>query len=330
MSDVKFTLLGPDTITLAKHTVDKLLRVGDGDAALLYLYILKTHGQGTSAEAAVALGKDTGTIATAMAVLSRLGLIECNAATAPPQAGISVPEESVLQSHEPHRYSSDEITREIQTNPDFSALLDETQRSLGKILSPDDISMLLGIYEELRLPSDVILTLITHCINESRARGGIRMPPMRYIEKAAYTWEREGILTLDRAEEYLKALELSKSARGEIKRALQISNRELSASERRYVDSWMAMGFKADAVEIAYDRTVISTGRLTWNYMDKILSRWHSKGLHSPQEIFENDKLFENKPQQSNAKPSEQKFGPPSADEYARMQRVLKKLKDEK
>ena len=42
---------------------------------------------------------------------------------------------------------------------------------------------------------------------------------------------------------------------------------------------------------MAYDRTVTQTGALKWPYMNKIIQSWHSKGLHTPEEIREKDTL---------------------------------------
>ena len=320
MADKTIRLSGPEVVTIAGQTIDKLMRAGDGDAALLYLYMLKTHGQSTPDEAASAMGKSAGWVATAMAVLSRLNLIKYDENAAEPQQDVPV--------EEPRRYSPDEIKREIDTGSDFSALVDETQRSLG-ILSPDGLERLFGIYRDLHMPAEVILLLITHCITESRRRGGGRMPSMRYIEKAAYTWEREGVFSFDRAEEYLKALETRRSARGEIKEALQIRGRELSATETGYVDEWVAMGFGADAVEIAYDRTVANTGKPAMGYMDSIIKNWHGKGLHTPQEILEKDRKPDKNRRSSGQKSSGQEFGAPDRQDIERMQRVLEKIKEE-
>ena len=321
MSGNKFILSGPETVTLAGQTVDKLLRAGDGDAALLYLYMLKTHGQNTPDDAAAAIGKSAGWVASAMAVLSRLGLIKYDGN--PAESRLDAPVE------EPRRYTMDEIKREIETGSSFSALVDEAQRNLGKILSPDELERLFGMYDGLRLPAEVIMLLITHCITESRGRGGGRMPSMRYIEKAAYTWERDGIFSLDRAEEYLKAHEARKSARGKIKAVLQIRDRELSDSEKRYVDGWVAMGFGIDAVEIAYDRTVLKTGKLSWGYMDSIMNNWHGRGLHASKEIMEKDGKPDRGAASNANKDPKQKFGSANQEEILRMQRVLDKIKEE-
>jgi len=324
MPDIKFILPGPETVTLAGQTIDKLIRAGDGDAALLYLYILKTHGQSTMAEAAAAMGKSHGEIATAMALLSRLGLVKLdNNTEANSQDALTK-----TPMEEPRQYSIDEIKHELEVGSEFYALVQETQNSLGKILSPDELLRLFGIYDALRIPPEVILQLITHCITESRGRGGGRMPSIRYIEKAAYKWEREGIFSLDRAEEYLKALEVLKSARGEIKTVLQIKDRELTDSEKRYVDGWITMGFTPDAIDIAYDKTVLNTGKLAWGYMDSIMKSWHDKNLHTSQEVLEKGITSNKNIAYDSKKTPEQKFGAPNHEDIERMQRLLNKIKE--
>jgi len=328
MTDIRITLPGPETVTIASQTIDKLVRAGDGDAAILYLYILKTQGQSSSAEAAAALGKSPGAIATAMAALSRLGLVKLDNGDGSDENG-SLDEPSDIPEKEPRRYSVDEIKGELERGSVFHSLVEEAQRSLGKILSPDELLRLFSIYDSLRMSPEVILQLITHCISESRGRSGGRMPSMRYIEKAAYTWEREGIFTLDRAEEYLKSLEQRKTARWEIKWAMQIKDREFSESEKRYVDNWIAMGFNAGAVAIAYDRTIMKTGKLAWSYMDTIMNSWHNKNLHTPQEILEKDVRPDRKAAYEALQAPGKKFGAADHNDIERMERILNRIKEE-
>ena len=317
----EFTLSGPETVIVTGQTIDKLLRAGDGDAALLYLYMLKTDEPVTPDKAAAAMGKSAGWVASAMAMLSRIGLIRSD--------DVIIGSLQEMPAEKPRRYTADEIKQEIEARADFSALIDEAQRCLG-LLSPDGLERLFGIYQDLRLPAEVIMLLITHCIAESRRSGGGRLPSMRYIEKAAYTWEREGIFSLDKAEEYLKALEDRRSIRGEIKAALQIkSDRGLSDSEKRYIDEWISMGFRADAVEIAYDRTVLNTGKPSIYYTDAIIKNWHGKGLHTSHEIMEKDKAASRDTRQAVSNDSKKKFGDANNEEIERMQRLLDKIKED-
>jgi len=361
---MKITLPGSETVTLTGQTIDKLIRAGDGDAALLYLYILKTHGQKTSSEAAIALDKSKGWIASATAMLSRLGLVHLDEETSSDAAvagaesvavagdsgAVAAGAESVAVAEkagttgtasssttpppirEPRKYTESEVKDELMAGSDFSIVVDETQRRLGKILSPDELLRLLGIYNDLRMPPEVILLLITHCIKESRVTGDGRAPTIRYIEKAAFTWEREGIFTLERAEEYLKALEERKSVRGMMKNTLQIWGREFSATEKKYVDDWITMGFEAEAIAIAYDKTVLKTGKLTWAYMDTIVKNWHNKGLHTAEKVREKDggnKRSAGSAVGASARPGAQKHGDPNREEMERMQKLLNKIKEE-
>jgi len=335
MREKKLKLPGTETITLSGQTIDKLIRTGNGDTALLYLYILRTQGQCTQDEAAAALGKGPGTIATEMANLSRMGLVILD------DDPDMTPHSTVTQNEnlpdkppgqpipEPHQYTVDEIKAELKPGSGFTIVVEETQRRLGNILSPDDLMRLFGIYDSLRLPPEVIMQLITHCISECHRSGDGRAPTMRYIEKAAYTWEREGIFTLEKAEDYLKKLEARRSERGKIKRALQIRDREFSATEKQYVDGWIDMGFNDEAVEIAYDRTILKTGTLSWKYIDTIIKSWHGKNLHAAQEILEKDGKKSGTVPKPGAGTDPLKFGAPNLEDLTRMERLLKKIKEE-
>ncbi|UOO37779.1 DnaD domain protein [Oscillospiraceae bacterium CM] len=277
--DVKLVLSGSEAITLSGQAADKLIRAADGDAALLYLYLLRNGGTVTARQASEILGRSESAAAGAMAVLGRLGLIHFDEAAPAPQ------------KDETPEYTAEDIKNELQNGSVFHALVQEIQKSLGKILTSDDLLRLFGIYDSLGLPPEVILHLVTHCIDENKKRYGLgRVPTMRYIEKAAYTWEKEGVLSLERAEAYLKRLETEQKSIREMKKVLQIKDRELSSGERKYVESWLALGFSPEAVELAYDKTLLKTGRLAWSYMDSIIMSWHSKNLHTVDEIEAKDK----------------------------------------
>jgi DnaD/phage-associated family protein len=207
----------------------------------------------------------------------------------------------------------------------FSFVVQETQLVLGKTLSSDDLERLCGVYDTLGLPPDVILQLVNHCAEETRrGRGEDKKPTMRYIEKAAYIWQREGIFTLALAEEYIRRLDTKRSAAAEVRKALNISARDLSPSEAKYIDAWLALGVTPDAIAIAYDRTVVNTGKLTWKYMDSIINSWHGQGLHTAQEIMAKDtKQSKDKPRDAKPAPTEQERN----QEIAHMERMIERMK---
>lgn len=106
---------------------------------------------------------------------------------------------------------------------------------------------------------------------------------MRAIEKEAFYWANRETSPRRRPEEYLAALARRDEEMEKVRHALSLTGRDLTPTERKYIESWLSMGYGAEALAIAYDRTVVGTGKLAWAYMDKIVKSWYEeKTLHRP------------------------------------------------
>lgn len=275
MDDERFKL-NTKLLSLPAEDADRLIRASDGDGALLYLYLLRNGEGRTPAEASRALGMGEARVEAAAAKLRSLGLMQGGGKNPPAD---ELPE-----------YTAEEVARRGAEDGAFRGVLSETESLLGRSLSGADLKTLFGIYDHLGLPPEVMLLLVHHCAEECRERYGEgRVPTVRQIEKEAYFWANREIMTLDAAEDFLRGKKERKSAEARIRRALGIREREPAPTERRYIDSWLNMGFPAEAVELAMDRTIANTGALKWSYMDKIMQSWHGKGLHTVPEIEAGD-----------------------------------------
>ena len=260
---------------LTAEEANRLLASADGTAALLYLHILTSGGFSVTA-AAAALRCTTAETARAAETLRRLGLLEKPQPPLPPSELPPVRTEDIVAC--------------VDTDSAFRGVVTEAEKTLGRVLSGHDLELLFGLYDSLGLPADVIMLLLHHCVEEYQARSGPgRMPTMRFVEKEGWFWAREEIMTLDAAEEHLRRGRERKEAVGAVMETLQIRGRELTPTERRYVEGWLALGFGEETIAIAYDRTVSRTGRLAWKYMDTILQSWSQKGLMTPEAIEKND-----------------------------------------
>ncbi len=277
MDEKKYRLPGRTSLSLPVDDVDRLLRLADGDSALLYLHILRTGGSLIPSLAAQALSRTEEEILNAAARLDAAGLLT------------SETERPLAPSDEPAPYSPDEIARS-SGDSEFRLLVAETQRLLGRTLSGADLQTLFHIYDRLRLPTGVILILINYCLVRKKIRHGEgRLPSMNEIRKEAARWAEREILTIEAAEEYARQMELAETETEQIRQALQLGGRSLAASERDYIESWIRMGYRKDAIPLAYDRTVVNIGRLSWTYMDRIIRSWYEKQLFTEAEILRGD-----------------------------------------
>ena len=165
--------------------------------------------------------------------------------------------------------------------------------------------------------------LLHHCAEECRRRYGPgRVPTMRQIEKEAYIWVNREIMTLEQAEEYIRSREEMREGTEQLRRSFGIRDRQISPTERKYIEGWFALGFGVEAIELAYDRTVTNTGSLKWSYMDKIIRSWHEKGLFTPEEIEQGDA-----PRRRQSAPP-RRDGTPGATDIERMKRLYDKLRN--
>lgn len=292
---------------------DKLIAAHDGDTALLWLWLCRS-GVYNGDRAAEELCRTLGEMDRAYEKLCRMGLYPI---TPDRKETPSSPAEELPQ------YTVNDVLRRSSEDGSFKAVLQEAERVLGRSLSSPDMKILFGIYDYLALPTEVIFVLLNYCTELYRQKYGPgRLPSMRSIEKEAYSWANNEILTLEQAEEFIEESRSRRSRAEEIKAALGIRGRELTPTERKYVFSWLDMGFSVDALSVAYDRTVTNTGSLKWNYMDKIVSSWHQKGIHTVQEIEEKDRRTPTPAK--NTEPN----APASQAELARLRSIYEKVKN--
>jgi DnaD/phage-associated family protein len=257
------------------------LACSDEKCALLYLHILRC-GSFSASQAARDLRCTREDIALAAETLRRLGIM--------PGGEILAPAEELPQ------YTGQDVSNLAKSDTAFQGLVFEIQQSLGKMLSTNDLNILLVMYDHYGLPAEVIYLLVNHCIETYRAAYGEgRMPTMKYIEKEARFWVQNEIITLDAAEEHIRRERERQQQSEQVKEVLQIRGRALSPSERRFVEEWLSLGFSPAAIAIAYDRTLVGTGKLAWKYMDKILHDWSSRGLLTPEDIEKGDARREKK-----------------------------------
>lgn len=260
---------------LSTEAAARLLNAGNPLASHLYIWLIN----GRSYEDFLKLPVIGGIKAReAMSQLKELGLVEGKANS------------FIGEIEDLPDYSAEEIAQGSKGDPAFITVLDEAQNILGRMLSRADLKILYGIYNYLGLPAEVIIELLHYCLTEYRRRyGENKVPSLRYIEKEAYIWARNELLTLELAANYITAMAQKREKHEIVKRSFGIYGRELSAGEKRYLDGWFDDGFSLDMIMLAYDRTVTNTGKLQWSYLNGILRNWKNEGLRSVDEVNAQD-----------------------------------------
>ena len=291
-------------LNIGQSDVTKLLSAASPDAALLYLY-LQCGNDLSRAEQELHINESR--IACAAATLRQLGLWQAQ-------------ERRFMPGERPD-YSERDVIGAMDTDRDFRSLYGEVQRLLGKQLNTEELKILLGFVRYLGLSPDVVSVLVCYCKDRARQKGSLRNPSLRTVEKEAYAWAEQGIDTLEEAAAFIQRQNQRNSQLGRLMQLLQIRGRNLTPGEEKFARRWLEMGFSEDAISLAYDKTCLNTGGLSWAYMNRILTSWHEAGLHTAKQIEAGDK----KPSGSK-KPSQPKgaSGNLGAAELEAIQKALK------
>lgn len=266
-------------IVLPAQQADRLIGRGDGDAALLYLCLLRADRGVTAQELQRKLKWSQLRLHAAETALQELGLIDRPPEQKPPEPAQERPV-----------YTADDLTDLLTGDAGFRMLVPQTEEKLGKRLKTADLQILAGLYDDLGLPADVIYLLVCHCVARSEERYGPgRRPTLRQIEKEGYHWAQRGLFDQESASQYLRDWNVRRSAMSRYMQVLGLGDRRPVESEERYIADWMDKGFSPETVALAYDKTVFYKKELNWRYLNGILRRWHENGWHTEEEVRQSD-----------------------------------------
>ncbi len=266
-------------IVLPAQQADRLIGRGDGDAALLYLCLLRADRGVTAQELQRRLKWSQLRLHAAETALQELGLIDRPPEQKPPEPAQERPV-----------YTADDLTDLLTGDAGFRMLVPQTEEKLGKRLKTADLQILAGLYDDLGLPADVIYLLVCHCVARSEERYGPgRRPTLRQIEKEGYHWAQRGLFDQESASQYLRDWNVRRSAMSRYMQVLGLGDRRPVESEERYITDWMDKGFPPETVALAYDKTVFYKKELNWRYLNGILRRWHENGWHTEEEVRQSD-----------------------------------------
>ncbi len=297
----------PGELQIPIDKVDRLLDAADGDACLLFLYILRKGGRMSLEEAGeeLRLGER---VAAAAEKLRELGLISSpgggwkaktqRAVPEPPAVTVVPP--PVPPAREPDLtedrlpgYTSEEMQAVSRSDPVFHEMIGEVERLLGTILTQNGLEAFTGFYDHLGLPPDVIVMMTGYCVEhmgKPGADGRVRGPGIQALRREAYRWADNDIRDLKAAGEYVKRKEEARALKARYRVLLGLTGRAPSQTEERCLTEWSEAGYPEELLQEAYDRTTQKTGRLVWKYMDTILKSWEKQGLKTLEAVQAGDR----------------------------------------
>lgn len=248
-----------------REAMDTLVQLRDGDAALLYAYLATLQEEGgTLAMAEKKLGLSPERLEKAGQLLLVWGLVSRRRMAPPVRAEGT--------------YFAAELAQARTGDAAFDGLCSYLEGELGRILNRRELETLLNVRDTLNLPESVLTLLISDCSSRGRLSA-------QSLEKQAYHWYDLELNTYERASAYLRRQRERATRGAKVLALFQVRDRQPGETEQRYIDKWTEWGISDDLLKLAYDRTLVGAGRLSWPYLNKILSDWHTRGFQTPADV---------------------------------------------
>lgn len=173
----------------------------------------------------------------------------------------------------------EQVAARLQESEELRLLFTEAQNILGKTVGYDGQSTLIMMHDSYGLPVEVILMAIEY--NKNKGKTGFAS-----ISKTAREWSELEIDSIEGAIEYIEAHNIVDEAWHKLRSMTEITNKNPTQKQKRFLTAWLKeYGFSTDMIYFAYEEAIDNTGKISFEYMDKVLQNWYKNAVKTPQDI---------------------------------------------
>ena len=169
--------------------------------------------------------------------------------------------------------SAGEILKLAESNPEIEILVNQLQKIYGQAINERTTNRFVGLYVENGVPIDVIIILAMY---------------YESLDKAApYTitviqnlFEKSGITSSEKAEEYIATMEKRDKGYTEVCRIFTTDKDKLTTSEKTIINGWFeSLNMSGDMIKAAYETAGLNA---SIRYCNGVLKSWAKKGYVTP------------------------------------------------
>lgn len=208
-------------------------------------------------------------------------------------------EKSIIEIKKPSvdQITTKELVEEKQENQFVRMLFLQAETLYKRPLRPIETRTLLYIFEFFKIPIDSILMVVDFCLRNNKS--------LKQILLICEDMADNDITSHEQTEKHIKKLTEKFKIEEQIKNCFGIHNRKLSTNEKKYINKWVTKyGFAINIIKIAFNICVDKIGKLSFQYIEKILQNWKKQNIKTPEEIEKLNNKKEKSFKQKNKKTS--------------------------
>lgn len=190
------------------------------------------------------------------------------------------------------QFNPAEIAAAVRADSAVEYIYKQSEILLGRPLKHVERNALMIVLEEIGLSPEITIMLVEYCSSVGK------FTP-RCLKDTALSWYESEIKTIEQAEEYIAVQRERYGIEYQLKKLFEL-NSALSKQQKDYIHIWTEkLGFDIDMLDEAYQATLNGAGKLSFQYMNKILSDWYDKGIKTREQLAKNVRKKPEKEQSS-------------------------------
>lgn len=228
---------------------------------------------------ALAAGCETGAVHSAVAFWRGAGILEASGVPDEAVPAHTVKADKAMIRDKVPDYTGEELKNLVEkSDGSLKDLIDACQEILGKMFNQTEIGNIVALSDYLRLEKEYILLLVQYCAGQGKNS-------VAYVSKMAYGLFNDGIDNYPKLEAYIRYKEKYDSTVWELRKTFGIGDRALTKKENGIIKGWIEeLCLPLDVITAAYDTTVDTIKKLSFEYMDKVLRTWSEAGVKTAED----------------------------------------------
>lgn len=175
------------------------------------------------------------------------------------------------------KYSAKDVADIINSQIEIKEMFSQLEVILKRNLKFSEQCGYINLVENYGFPAASILLLVQYCEDIGKSS-------LKYIEKTANDWFEQDITSYPQVEAQIIKMTKSHTIENKVSKIFGMTT-ALTKKQKEYINSWTDLGFNPDMIELAYERCVNQINKLSFPYINKILTNWSKDNAFTAEEV---------------------------------------------
>ena len=188
------------------------------------------------------------------------------------------PAKNSLEKKSSHaKYSSKDISDIVNSQKEIKEMFSQLEVILKRSLRFSEQCGYINLVENYGFPVASVLMLVQYCEDIGKSS-------IRYVESIAESWFEQDITSYRQVEAEIIKLMKSHKIENKVAKIFGLATNP-TKKQKEYISSWTELGFDIDMIQLAYEKCVDQINKLSFPYINKIITSWANDKIFTVDEV---------------------------------------------